>query len=127
MSRLWCCLEDLAGGAHVAAVWAGLSGEQFPPLRAAYLRDTGRRARFVPCPHGCSCEHEVVERANGKLAGVCRCEPWGCEDFEVTPADTVLMEANVSKLGRDVCRAFDGSPKETELSVPGARQIGSFG
>ena len=111
----------------MGAEWARFSGEQFVPLRSAFLRDSKKRARFVPCPQGCGCEHEVVERQGGKLAAVCRCKPWNCDDFAVTAADAALLELNESKIGRDICRAFDGTPKETDLGMPGTKQIGSFG
>lgn len=127
MSNAWQCLETLAGDSHVVAEWAKWAGGHFDPLRTAFLRDTQKRSRFIPCPHGCGCEHEVVERAGGGLVGVCRCEPWNCDDLAVTPAAAALLALNASKLGRDICRAFDGTPKETDLGVTGTKQIGSFG
>ena len=75
MSNLWQSIESLAGDNHVAAEWARLAGEQFPPLRSAFLRDTQKRPVVIPCPHGCGCEHEISERKNGSLVALCRCEP----------------------------------------------------
>ena len=127
MSNLWRCLEVIASGNHVAAEWTEWAGEQFPALRSAFLSDARKRARFIPCPRGCGCEHEIVEREGGKLAALCRCEPWNCEDLMVTSAEAALLELNTAKLGREICRAFDGTPKETDLGVQGTKQIGSFG
>jgi hypothetical protein len=125
MSNLWQCLESLAGGNHVAAEWAKLSGEQFPPLRAAFLRDTQDRARFIPCPLGCGCEHEIVPRAGGKLAAVCRCEPWNCDDIAVTAADVALLGLNTAKLGRTLSKVFECDLRETRLPLPLTWQIGA--
>lgn len=127
MSNLWHCLEALAGGNHVATEWARLSGEQFPPLRAAYLHATPKRAGAIPCPHGCGCEHEICERKNGSLVALCRCEPCSCDDFAVTAEQAMLLELNTAKLGRAIVNVFSGTPKETDLGVQGTKQIGSFG
>jgi hypothetical protein len=126
MSNLWRSIESLAGGSHVAAEWARISGGDFVPLRSTFLRDAQKRAKHIVCPEGCGCLHEVVERGK-KLAAVCRCEPWNCEDLALTPAAAALLTLNHSKLGRDICRAFDGAPRETDLGVQGTKQIGSFG
>lgn len=125
--NIWTSLETLAGGNHVGAEWAKCAGEHFDPLRIGYLRDARKRAKFIPCPQGCGCEHEVVERAGGALAGLCRCEPVSCNDLALTEAEAALLGLSLSKLGRDVCRAFDGVPKEADLGVSGTSQIGSFG
>ena len=127
MSNLWQCLELLAGGNHVAAEWAKLSGEQFAPLRSAFLCDTQKRARFIPCPHGCGCEHEIVVRAGGKLAALCRCEPWNCDDITLTSDDVVMWQINRAKFGRAVAKAFDCDAKDADLRIPGTRQVASFG
>jgi len=127
MSNVWQCLEALAGGNHVAAEWAKWSGDQFVPLRSAFLRDTQKRAGFIPCPHGCGCEHEIVPRAGGKLAAVCQCEPWNCEDVAVTPAEATLLALNIAKFGRDIAKAFGCDPKDTDLRIPGTRQVAAFG
>jgi hypothetical protein len=126
MSNLWHCLEVLTGGNHVAAEWARLSGEQFPPLRA-FLRATTKRAGVIPCPHGCGCEHEIIKRKNGALVALCRCEPCSCDDFTVTAEQATLLELNTVKLGRVIATVFSGTAKETDLGVQGTKQIGSFG
>lgn len=117
----------LAGGNHVAAEWANWSGDQFGPLRSAYLRDAQKRAGFIPCPQGCGCEHEVVPRAGGKLAAVCRCEPWNCEDFAVTAEQAALLKLNTAKLGRDIAKAFGCDGASCTALCAGTRQVGSFG
>ena len=126
MSNLWHCLEALTDGNHVAAEWARLSGEQFPPLRA-FLRDTTKRARVIPCPHGCGCEHEIIERKNGALAALCRCEPCSCDDFAVTAEQATLLELNTAKLGRAIASGFGCDAKDAGLGLPGTKQIAAFG
>jgi hypothetical protein len=125
MSNLWQCLEVLADGNYVAAQWAKLSGKHFAPLRSTFLRDTQKRSRFIPCPHGCGCEHEIVEHAGGRLVGVCQCEPWNCEDFSVSTTDATLLTFNTAKLGRALCRAFECDANETKLRPPRTWQIGT--
>jgi hypothetical protein len=127
MSNLWPCLEILAGGNHVAAEWAKLAGEQFAPLRSAFLRDTQKRARFIPCPcpHGCGCEHEICERKNGVLVALCRCEPRSCDDFAVTAEQATLLELNTAKLGRAIAKAFDCDARAAALPLPLTWQIGA--
>ena len=126
MSNLWHCLEALTDGNHVAAEWARLSGEQFPPLRA-FLRDTTKRARVISCPHGCGCEHEIIERKNGVLAALCRCEPCSCDDFAVTAEQATLLELNTAKLGRAIASGFGCDAKDAGLGLPGTKQIAAFG
>jgi hypothetical protein len=125
MSNLWRCLEVLADGNHVAAEWAKLSGEQFQPLRAAFLRDAQKPAKFIPCPHGCGCEHEIVPRADGKLAAVCRCQPWNCDDIAVTAVDVALLGLNTAKLGRAIGKAFELDARESKQPQPMTWQIGA--
>lgn len=125
MSNLWQCLEVLAEGSHVAAEWAKCSGEHFATLRSTFLRDTHRRSVFVPCPRGCGCQHEIVERTGGGLVGICRCEPWNCEDFSVATAEITLWALNTSKLGRAICRAFECDARETKMPSPRTWQIGT--
>jgi len=125
MSNLWTCLETLADSNHVAAEWARLAGEQFSPLRSAYLRDTPKRAVVIPCPHGCGCEHEISERKNGSLVALCRCEPCSCDDFTVTAEQATLLELNTAKLGRAIAKAFDCDARTATLPLPLTWQIGA--
>jgi hypothetical protein len=125
MSNFWQCLEVLAEGNYVAAEWAKLSGKHFATLRSTFLRDTQKRSRFIPCPYGCGCQHEIVERAGGRLVGICRCEPWNCDDFSVSTTDATLLTFNTTKLGRALCKAFECDAQETKLRPPRTWQIGT--
>lgn len=125
MPNLWQCLEVLGAGQHVRAEWARCSGEHFAPLRAAFLRDTEKWAKFIPCPHGCGCEHEVLERAGGALFGVCRCEPWSCDDIPLTADEAVLLALNTAKLGRGICKALECDVRERKMPLPMTWQIGA--
>jgi hypothetical protein len=125
MSNLWRCLEVLTDGNYVAAEWANQAGEHFSTLRSVFLRDTGRRASFVPCPQSCGCQHEIIDRAGAGLVAICRCEPWNCEDFSIGKQETVLLTLNTAKLGRAVCKAFECDARETQLAIPRTWQIGT--
>jgi hypothetical protein len=57
---------------------------------------------------------------------VCACEPWNGDDFALAAADLVLLELSWSKLGRALCRALECDVRDTDLGMPGARQIGAF-
>ena len=59
MATPWRCLEAVPGLVAVPSVWA----EGTVP--AAFLRDTGRKAKSVPCR--CGCAHEVVEHEHISL------------------------------------------------------------
>lgn len=125
MSNLWRCLEVLAADKHVGAEWAKWSGDHFAPLRSSYLRDAQKRAQYIACPHGCGCEHKVVERAGGALFGVCRCEPWNCEDIPVSVEDVRLLAFNAAKFGRAVRSALECEARETALPLPMTWQVGA--
>jgi len=118
MNNLWRCLEAVPGLVAVPSVWA----DGTVPI--TFLRDTGRLAKSYPCD--CGCAHEVVEHEDGRMVGVCRCMPWNCDDLPLTPAQVALWELNLPKLGRGICQSLDCAPKETQLSIAGAKQIGSF-
>lgn len=126
MSKLWRCLEDVRGLVAVPAVWGARLDGEFGAVRSSYLASRKERARSVPCPRGCGCAHEVVKHDDGKLIGVCRCESWNCEDIELSDADLVLLELNVSKLGREIVQAFGCDAKPAKLSVADVLQVGSF-
>jgi hypothetical protein len=127
MSNLWPFLEDLRGLVGTPAHWlAGLDG-QFDLVRPTFLRVRPERARSIPCPHGCGCAHEVIQRADGKLVAICRCESWNCDDIAVKAEDVVLLELNWPKLGRAVAVAFDCDVKEDDLGMAGTRQVAALG
>ena len=123
--NIWRALETLADGNHVAAVWEQWSGDHFDLLRTHFLRDTEKRAGYVPCPLGCGCEHRIHQRANGALVGVCQCDPWNCEDFPVTPAEASLLAWNLPKFARAVSKVLDCDLRETRLPLPMTWQIGA--
>jgi len=126
MSKVWQCLEDIHGLVAVPVTWrSGLAGS-FEVFHAAYLRTRTDRAKSIPCPNGCGCAHEVVEHRDGSLVGVCRCEPWNCEDIRLSAEDVILLELNWQKLGRAIARAFGCDAKLGELGLPHTMQIASF-
>jgi hypothetical protein len=125
MPNLWRCLEVLAGDRHVGAEWAKWSADHFEPLRSTFLRAVQNEAKFVPCPYGCGCEHEVVTRAGGARVGICRCEPCDCEDIVVEAGDVRMWEFNAGKFGRAVRSALECAPRDTALPLPRTWQIGA--
>lgn len=118
MATLWQCLEAVPGLVAVPSVWADGT------VPAGFLRDTGRVAKSVPCE--CGCAHEVVTRADGRLVGVCRCEPWNCDDIPLTAAQARLLEFNRAKFGRAVCQAFGCEPKRPPARIPATWEAGVF-
>lgn len=125
MPNLWRCLEVLAADRHVGAEWAKWSGDHFEPLRSTFLRAVKEETKFVPCPQGCGCEHEVVTRASGARVGICRCEPTNCDDIVVQAEDVRQWEFNAGKFSRAVRAALDCEPRDTALPLPMTWQIGA--
>lgn len=123
----WGCFEDLHGLVAVPAVWRARLRDDIETFSAAFLRKRRDPACSVPCPHGCGCAHEVVKHDDGRLVGVCQCEPWNCDDLTLLPADVELLELNLTKLGREVAKAFGAAAGETRLPVRGAVQVGAYG
>jgi hypothetical protein len=126
MSRMWRSLEALGGQAGVAAIWQPFFDGDFEVFKGAFLRAKETPALSVPCPQECGCWHEVVCHDDGRMVGVCRCDPWNCDNIALTPADVVVFQLNWSKLGRALARAFDCEPNEIELGPRFTRQVGSF-
>ena len=123
----WHCLEDVHGLVAVPAVWRARLRADYDVFNDAFLRKRREPARSVPCPHGCGCAHEVVRHEDGRLKGVCRCEPWNCDDLALLPEDVTLWELNTGKFGREVAKAFHLHAREPKLGMRGATQIAAFG
>ena len=126
MASPWQCLEDFRGPVGVLALWRAGLGDRFDGFNKAFLRKRLRRADSYPCPHGCACAHDLVPRPDGSLTAVCACDPPNCDGFTVTPAEAALLELNWTRLGLGLCGALKADARDTDLGVPGARQIGAF-
>lgn len=127
MSNLWRGLEEVDGLAAVPAVWRASLGRDFDAFQRAFARHGKRSAKSVPCLRECGCAHAIVRQGDGSLVGVCRCEPWNCDDLRLTAADVEVWEVNLPRLGRAVAKAWELDAKEASLGISGARQIASFG
>ncbi len=125
--KVWRCLENIRGLVGVPALWRSWLGGDFGAFRGAFLRQRPERAESYPCPNVCGCAHEVVRHDDGRIVGVCRCEPWNCNDIPLTEEELVLWELNWSRFGRAIATAFGCDPRESALGVPGVMQAGSFG
>jgi hypothetical protein len=124
MKNLWRCLEALPGLVAVPSVWADGTGAAAAVVRTAFLRDTGRLAEAYPCE--CGCAHAVVEHEDGRMVGVCQCEPWNCDDVALSREELKLLEFNRAKFGREVCRAFGCEPKRPPVLLPPTWEAGVF-
>jgi hypothetical protein len=123
---MWSCLENIPSLTAVPVVWQSWLGDNFVPFSQAFLRKLPRRATSYPCARECGCFHQIIERPDGSLIGVCRCDPWNCDDFAISLTEAALLELNWSRLGRAISAALGCDPRETDLGIYGARQIAAF-
>ncbi|GEM_PF-1038068 len=122
MAGVWQCLDEV--GIGVPAVWQTGMGTDFGLFRKQFMGSRGRSDSF-PCPSGCGCEHRVVPKGEGAFVGVCRCDPWSCDDIPLTPAEVVLLDVNWAKVGWALCKAFDFDVKAGDWRIGGVSQIGA--
>lgn len=66
-------------------------------------------------------------QGKGRFIGACDCEEPDCEDLQLGPADLVVWEVDLAKLGRAVVKALEMNGRDAPVGVPGVRQIGAFG
>ena len=123
---IWRCLENVRGLVGVPALWQSWLGGEFGVFRSAFLRQRPERARSYPCPNVCGGTRDVVGRSDGSFVAVCSCDPLNGDDFALAAGDLVLLELSWSRLGRALCGALKCDVRDTDLGVPGARQIGAF-
>ncbi len=137
-------LELIEGPSAVAAAWQRALGASFQLFQAAFLQPGGQLARFVPCPRGCGCNHEVLLRpcavadeqgptapayskpSPSPFVGVCQCESWNCDDLLLSKEAVVLWELSWLRLGRMLCHALGLDPRPADLGLCNTRQIGSW-
>ena len=122
----WGALETIAGLAAVPAFWRERLGEQLGPFKTAFLQKQAGPVGSHPCPRQCGCAHEVVRHGDGSFAGICRCEPWNCDDLVLTLADITPLAVNVTALGRALCRAFELDSRTAALGLPHTAQFASY-
>jgi hypothetical protein len=123
----WLALQNVGEQAALAVHWQLWLGEHFAAFKNAFLeRSTSPPARFYPCPHECGCLHEVVSHPGGSLVGVCRCEPWNCDDLALHTEDLFFYRLSWSRLGRALCKSLDLQPKTAGFGLSNTRQIGSW-
>lgn len=125
-AALWQSLEQVRGLCGATVTWKRRLGDSFEPFASAFLRRLEEKAESIWCEE-CYCAHAVITHPDGKIVGVCECDPWNCDDMQLSADDVALWELNWTKLSRAVARAFDCEWKESELASSGARQIGTFG
>jgi hypothetical protein len=122
----WRVLEMIRGQTGVAAEWRKHLGSDFAAFSGALLQGRPEPVRSYPCPVECGCAHQVVQHGDGSLVGVCRCDPCGCADLELTAADVVCYELSWPRLGRALCHALGLEALTAEFQMPNTRQIGSW-
>jgi hypothetical protein len=134
---VWSVIES-SPAAGAALGWHQWLGPDFGAAAAFCLRETTRQAERVPCPRACGCGHRVVPVRNGRapigdsqgkgrFIGVCDCEEPDCEDLHLGPADLVVWEVDLAKLGRAVARAFSLYARDGDCGVPGVVEVGALG
>ncbi len=122
----WPFLDTLHTLSHPAAVWRRGLGEDYAVFRAAFLETRNETARYLPCPRGCGCAHEVIRHGPGDIVAICRCERWNCDDLQVASEEIVCWELNWSRLGRALCRALGLEHNPAAFGLGNTRQIGSW-
>ena len=122
---LWRSLEQVRGLCAATPTWRRQMGGSFELFASAFLRRREDTAQSLWCEE-CYCSHTVVTHENGTMVGVCECDPWNCDDMNLTAEDMALWELNWTKLGRAVARAFDCESQETDFALPSMRQIAAF-
>jgi hypothetical protein len=68
----------------------------------------------------------VVHRGPEDITGVCRCNPWRCDDLALGPQSLVVWELSWTRLARALCRVFELDAQESRLGLPQTRQIGTW-
>jgi hypothetical protein len=121
----WTALQRVRTPA-VCATWQRFLGDAFMAFREAFLQRTGEYAACVPCPRDCGCAHEVVWRGPNEPVGICRCEPWNCDDLPLTPEAVALWSVSWPRLGRALCAALGLQSRPAELGLPHTRQVGAW-
>lgn len=123
----WQALEAVTGAAAVDAEWKARFGIDYGAAKA-FLRPNGKLALSHPCtvPHGCGCEHDIVEHSSEDIVAVCRCER-GCEAFRLHRSDIVVYELARPTLEAALVKTLDLF-KETVAGtdLPGTTCIGIY-
>ena len=126
--EFWRAIEDVALSGAVEAMWRQWLGDGFPTIRSAFFRNFEKPAEVYPCPGYCGCQHDVICHDDGKIVGVCSCNPWNCDDIKLTKQDLVVYGLSLNKLSLSLARAF-GFETTPLNPTPGTQlnQIGTFG
>lgn len=127
MNGFWQSLEEIPGQTAGPAEWRGWVGTDFDVLQERFFTRGKDRALAVPCPKQCGCEHDVVDHDDGTLVGVCSCDPWKCENIELSAADAARWGLDWKRFGRAIAKAFGVEPKESDLAAPACVQIAALG
>ena len=137
-SGFWPALEAIGTLSAVRATWRKWLGDDFERARRAFLKAQPAPARFVPCPAGCGCWHEVIpepaaeagvteeSQSAARLVAVCGCESWSCDDLVLEAGDVVVWDLDSPRLDLAICRALGLDYRAASLGLPGARQIGPW-
>jgi hypothetical protein len=121
---LWQTLEALPALAGTKNVWQARLGDSFEIVARLFLERGSGVAASYPCPRGCGCAHEVVRQHDRSFVAVCRCDPWNCDDIELTEADVALWQVNIQKLARAIATALGIQARIVKLATPLTVQLG---
>lgn len=125
-ASLWRALEEIPTGIASEADWRYFTGHSWSAFQRAFLDPLNEPVRSCHCPRECGCAHRVVHHDDGRIVGVCECEPWNCDNLPLTANDVAAWQFNRARLGRALCRAFDLDRCEQALGLPWTQQIATF-
>lgn len=126
MSTMWKALEELPTGKGTAADWKYFVRDAWPAWQRGFLDQRDEPARHYHCDRECGCAHRIVQHDDGSIVASCQCDPWNCDDLELTAADIVDYEFNRTRLARALGRAFDLQRFERDLDSPWTQQFATF-
>lgn len=127
MANFWKGLETLSGHSAVACEWRRHMGEEFERVRNSFVIPTGEEATSFPSAQICECSLRVVKHAPDHIVGLSDCDLGGCNDVKLSPPEIAISELNWKKLGRAIAAALGCDYRESDLGIPGTKQIAAFG
>jgi len=106
-SQLWRALEAAPAVLRLRADWEELLGEDLEALEP-YLRLRSDVASVYPCPGmgGEGCPRGVVEHGPEDIVAVCRRDPRGCDDVQLSRSDIVVHQLDLQKLSAHISVLF---------------------
>jgi hypothetical protein len=108
LRRFWKALDEIPGATTDRLEWMAALGHEGRYVEP-YLKDTGRRATAVMCPHpgDDGCPRRVVTNSTGAIRAVCGSRLQACDALDLTPADVAILALDRARLVRELARTLD--------------------